>query len=85
MVSCESGEEPLPSYENLVGPDHLLWASDYPHPDQIMHFPHSLDPMITDESIPTSMIEKVLWDNPNRFFDLDLKKEDFAPAKEAAI
>ena len=84
MVSCESGEETLPSYEKLVGPDHLLWASDYPHPDQIMKFPYSLDPMISETSIPTSMIEKVLWDNPNKFFNLKLKKEDYGRTKEAA-
>ncbi len=82
-VSCESGEETLKSFEAMVGRDNLMWASDYPHPDQIMKFPDSVGPMVADTNISKEMIRKVLWDTPNRFFALNLRESAYRPREVA--
>jgi uncharacterized protein len=83
IVSCESGEETLASTEALIGQDNMLWASDYPHPDEVMKFPDTLMPMVTDRHVSKEFIRKILWDNPNRFFGLELQESAFV-VKEAA-
>jgi len=83
MVSCESGDETLPSTEALIGQDNMLWASDYPHPDETMKFPETVMPMVTDEHISRDFIRKILWDNPNQFFGLGLNASAYQN-KEAA-
>jgi len=82
-VSCESGEETLASTEALIGQDNMLWASDYPHPDEVMKFPDTLMPMVTDRHVSKEFVRKILWDNPNRFFGLGLQESAFV-VKEAA-
>ena len=39
VVSCEAGEEMVGSFVEHVGDDHLVMATDYPHPDAIAKFP----------------------------------------------
>lgn len=85
MTSCESGEETAPYYERFVGLDRLLWASDYPHPDEIDNFPDTVLPMIeggVEMSQPD--VRRVLWDNPNGFFDLGLDPALFLGRENAA-
>src|SRR5262249_46501913 len=82
-VSCESGEETLKSYEALVGSDTLMWASDYPHPDQIMKFPNTAHTMVADENISREMMRKVLWDTPIRMFGLELDESAYRGQKHA--
>jgi predicted TIM-barrel fold metal-dependent hydrolase len=71
-VSCESGEESLPSFVSHVGNQNIMWASDYPHPDEVMKFPGTVDPMLDDGGITQETVRRILWDNPNAFFGLGL-------------
>ena len=83
-VSCESGEETLQSFERLVGQSCLMWASDYPHPEQVMKFPNTVDKMVHEDHISQEMVRKVLWDNPNRIYELGLVEDDYVKRGETA-
>jgi predicted TIM-barrel fold metal-dependent hydrolase len=53
-----------------VGADHVMWASDFPHPDAA--FPDAVDEFL--EVIPDvddAARRAVLWDTPMRFYDLE--------------
>ena len=66
FVGCDGDEFALPGVVDLVGPDNLLWNTDYPHPDAPdpdKALPEFLNQPINDESK-----RKVLWDNPVRLF-----------------
>jgi predicted TIM-barrel fold metal-dependent hydrolase len=71
-VTCESGEESLPSFARHIGADNIMWASDYPHPDEVMKFPDTVVPMVREGGVPREMVRKILWDNPRAFFGLGL-------------
>ena len=52
-----------------LGADHVVWASDFPHPDA--EYPGAVDEFL--ELIPDVDDEArraVLWDTPSRFYDL---------------
>lgn len=73
IVSCEAGEETLPTFEAVVGTDNIMWASDYPHGDEVLKFPNTVVPLVKDKRLSRKMIRKILWDNPNTFFGLGLE------------
>jgi predicted TIM-barrel fold metal-dependent hydrolase len=53
-----------------VGADHVMWASDFPHPDA--EFPGAVDEFL--DAIPEvddAARRLVLWETPMRFYDLD--------------
>jgi predicted TIM-barrel fold metal-dependent hydrolase len=72
-VTCEAGEETLPAYERHVGAHNLMWASDYPHPDETLKYPNTVDPLVNEVRISAETVRKVLWDNPNAIFGLGLE------------
>ena len=55
-----------------VGADHVMWASDFPHPDA--HYPDAVD-VFLDGLAGTDRDEQqaVLWDTPARFYRLDAR------------
>lgn len=71
-VSCESREETIPLLARIVGEDSLMWASDYPHPDDMEHFPNTVGGLFENERISTEFRRKILWDNPARFYQFDV-------------
>jgi predicted TIM-barrel fold metal-dependent hydrolase len=71
-TSCEAGEETVALVGRTIGEDNLMWASDYPHPEVIMTFPHTLQPFVDDASISSDFKRKILWDNPARFYGLEV-------------
>lgn len=68
-VSCESREEMISLLGRLVGEDCLMWASDYPHPDDMEHFPDTVGGIFENEQLSPEFQRKILWDNPARFYD----------------
>ena len=64
-------EDPLAAFTaSTVGADHLVWASDFPHPDAA--FPDALEQFLArspDLSDPD--LDAVLWDTPLRFYRLE--------------
>ncbi len=70
-VSCESREETIPLLGRLCGEDTLMWASDYPHPDDMENFPNTVGGLFENDHISQDFRGKVLWDNPARFYQFD--------------
>jgi predicted TIM-barrel fold metal-dependent hydrolase len=65
----EPSEHYLPDIINYIGADNILLGSDYPHIDYeptIMK-----DAVALDERLPKKVVQKILWDNPARFYGLD--------------
>ena len=67
-VSCESEESTLPAVVQLLGPDFVMWASDYPHWDT--GWPESTRPLRerTDLDEPTK--RKLAGENARKFYRL---------------
>ncbi len=55
------------------GPDNMLWASDYPHPDSI--WPHSQRTISeTMADLPEATVRKLVGGNAAKLYGLDLSK-----------
>jgi len=53
-----------------VGADHVMWASDFPHPDAA--FPDAVDEFLEHvPGISADARQAVLWDTPLRFYGLE--------------
>jgi predicted TIM-barrel fold metal-dependent hydrolase len=52
-----------------VGADHVMWASDFPHPDAA--FPDAVDEFVADGGLDGDALETVLWDTPLGFYRLE--------------
>ena len=50
----------------MIGPEHLLFATDYPHSES--WFPKSVDAFLGWTSIPETVRRKLLWDNAARCY-----------------
>jgi len=66
-VTCETDETLLPQVLDLVGEDHLLYASDIPHSDRDRFNVRTLHGR---GDIPASAKAKILYENPRRFYRL---------------
>jgi predicted TIM-barrel fold metal-dependent hydrolase len=51
------------------GADHLMWGSDFPHPDAT--FPGAVDEFVADGGLDRNWLAAVLWDTPLRFYRLE--------------
>jgi predicted TIM-barrel fold metal-dependent hydrolase len=59
-----------------VGADHVLWASDFPHPDAA--FPHAVDEFLeaaAESGLRGAALDTVLWGASVRFYDLEGRVE----------
>lgn len=54
-----------------VGADHLMWASDFPHPDAV--FPGAVEAFLEEgtEGMTQEQLDTVMWDTPLRFYRLE--------------
>jgi len=55
-----------------VGADHVVWASDFPHPDAL--FPTAVEESVADargSGIDDATLSSLLWETPMRFYGLD--------------
>jgi len=59
-----------------VGADHVVWASDFPHPDA--EFPGAVGEFVDERAaaLDAAELDAVLWDTPVRFYRLE---ERFSP------
>ena len=68
FISFEPDEPYLEQVIEHIGSDRLLFGSDYPHVD------HGLDmtekAVALQERLPRKTVQKLLWDNPVRFYGL---------------
>lgn len=77
-VICADPDDSLASWVvDRVGADHVMWASDFPHPDA--RYPHAVSAFLAESDehgLTTPDLDAVLWDTPTRFYGLT---ERFAP------
>jgi predicted TIM-barrel fold metal-dependent hydrolase len=68
FIAVEPSETYLSKLLEELGSDNLIFGSDYPHMD---HKPDVLEDMIAlENSLSKLVLQKILWDNPKRFYNL---------------
>ena len=68
FIAIEPGEPYLAKIIQYIGPDNLIFGSDYPHMD---HKPDIVEKVVNlEEHLSKEMVKKILWDNPCRFYNL---------------
>jgi predicted TIM-barrel fold metal-dependent hydrolase len=72
FYACEREERTLPAVAELIGGDQLLWASDFPHERPWEEFADDIDTLVNREDLPNSLARKILFDNPRRFYKLEV-------------
>jgi predicted TIM-barrel fold metal-dependent hydrolase len=72
FYACEREERTLPAVAELIGGDQLLWASDFPHERPWEEFAGDIDRLVNREDLPNSLARKILFDNPRRFYRLEV-------------
>jgi predicted TIM-barrel fold metal-dependent hydrolase len=67
-VSCEPEEPILPAVAEILGPDFIMYASDYPHWDGA--WPESTKPLRQRQDLAEEVRAKVAGGNARRFYGL---------------
>lgn len=69
FISIEPSEPYLAEIIQYIGSDNLIFGSDYPHMD------HNVDVVekatALQEQLSMKTVQKILWDNPARFYGLE--------------
>jgi uncharacterized protein len=77
-VICTDPDDPLAAWvTSQVGADHVMWASDFPHPDAL--YPDAVTSFLeesAEHALAGTDLDEVLWDAPVRFYRLEQR---FAP------
>ena len=68
FVACEADED-LPYLTQHIGEDHLLTGSDYGHNDPAEQT-HLVATMKAREEIPPGLVQKILCENPRKFYGI---------------
>ena len=72
-VICTDPDDPLAaSVVARVGADHMMWASDFPHPDAL--YPEAVTSFLKESAehgLAGSDLDTLLWDTPVRFYGLE--------------
>ncbi len=69
FISIEPSEPYLIEAINYIGCDNLIFGSDYPHVD---HKSDMVEKAVAlQERLPQKAVQKLLWDNPARFYGLE--------------
>jgi uncharacterized protein len=72
FVSADSDEETAPFAVEALDGGHVVWGSDYPHPDA--KFPHALTSLHGLPWRDPSHFRSIVWDNPREFFGEGLRE-----------
>ena len=70
VISSDPEDALATSVIRQVGADHVIWASDFPHPDAT--FPDAVDEFLAGVAeLDTASRRAVLWETPLRFYGLE--------------
>jgi predicted TIM-barrel fold metal-dependent hydrolase len=68
FIAIEPSEPCIGETIQYIGADNLIFGSDYPHAD---HKPGIIEEAIAlEESLSRETVQKILWDNPRKFYEL---------------
>jgi predicted TIM-barrel fold metal-dependent hydrolase len=71
VISTEADDELVRGVVDRVGADHVLWASDFPHPDAL--FPDAATTFVSEargQGLDDEDLATILWDSPVDFYRL---------------
>jgi predicted TIM-barrel fold metal-dependent hydrolase len=70
IISTDPDDSLYASVIAQVGSDHVVWASDFPHPDAL--FPNAVDSFLSEAAtqLPPELLAHVMWDTPVSFYRL---------------
>ncbi len=69
FISCDPDEALLYQVVDYLGPDNVIFATDFPHPDAM--YPHAVRCFLDLPRVGPDVKRRILWDNPLRFYGLD--------------
>jgi predicted TIM-barrel fold metal-dependent hydrolase len=68
FFAAEVGETALPLAAQVLRPDVIIWASDYPHERDQRDFTEDIPTMIQRKDISDELKRQIFFDNPLRFY-----------------
>jgi predicted TIM-barrel fold metal-dependent hydrolase len=71
FVSADSDEDTAPGAADVLKGRHVVWGSDYPHPDA--KFPGALAALAGLPWSDRDHLRRIVWDNPLEFFGESLR------------
>ena len=81
FVTVEVEERTAPYVVDLLRPDVLMWASDFPHERERDQFGGDLPHLMARKDLSDEIKQKMLYDNPVRFYRFS--EGDIAAVKKA--
>ena len=69
FIAIEPSEPYIPQIIEYIGADNLIFGSDYPHMDHKQNIVK--EAVDLEERLPKETVQKILWDNPVRFYGLE--------------
>lgn len=70
FISIEPDEPYVKDIIKYIGEDNILFGSDFPHMD---HHPDIMDEIVAlEKSLSREIVQKILWDNPMRYYGMKL-------------
>jgi predicted TIM-barrel fold metal-dependent hydrolase len=69
FISCEPDEPYVRFVAEAVGDDHIVFATDFPHPDA--KYPKAVESFLALPGVSRQSQRKILWDNPMRLYRFD--------------
>ena len=84
-VACEPEEPALAYTVQRFGAEHVLYPTDFPHELAYEEYREDLEEFRERADLPEEARQKILWDNPRRFYALpsEIAREAAAPALAA--
>jgi predicted TIM-barrel fold metal-dependent hydrolase len=69
IVSSDPEDRLATASVQQLGADHVVWASDFPHPDA--EFPGAVDEFCEHSSLDEGDLDAIFWTTPLRFYRLE--------------
>jgi len=74
VISTEADDDCVGMVINWMGPEYVMWASDFPHPDAI--YPGAADAFLREceeQGVSEDDAGVILWDGPMAFYNLETR------------
>ena len=69
VISCDPEDRLVAHTVSVVGADHVMWASDFPHPDAT--YPHAVDEFLRhNPDLDLATLDAIFWQTPVDFYRL---------------
>ena len=72
VISTEADDDCVGMVVGWMGPEYVMWASDFPHPDAI--YPGAADAFLhecEEQGVDEGDVRVILWDGPMAFYGLE--------------